>query len=421
MKHSFLSTTLALAVVTLAASAAYDPSSAGGRGVAHAAAELAPQIGGGGAATFLVVTDFGAIGDGVTDDTAAIQAALDAVAATGVSSVVWFPTPVRTYKTSRTLVVKRHWTHLAGNGAQIDFRGEGPALDAELADGRIYLQRVSISGLVIRLYNEGATGIHWRFTFSEASRVGITLTARNQVGVLLAGYPNGTGPYNNTFMDITIQGSAHLGVTGQKGWIFTSHPSMPTRSPNANVIIHGRTGQVEVGWTVQGAGNVIYGVTGEGITNTVFDIDHPSSPVGTVSTGVKDVYIESGGATGVTAFRIGPNATDTEIVHPYVTGIPLARLVDDAGQRTSVYAGFQHTIPTRNLTFKQPSAADLVSLEGASPGLRLKDTLSGNALGIFSGTGVPTFAAGNGSLYLRQDGAEGSTLYVRERGAWVAK
>jgi hypothetical protein len=43
----------------------------------------------------------------------------------------------------------------------------------------------------------------------------------------------------------------------------------------------------------------------------------------------------------------------------------------------------------------------------------------------FQGTGVPAFAAVVGSLYLRQDGGTGSTLYVKESGTgttgWVAK
>src|SRR5699024_10727759 len=37
------------------------------------------------------------------------------------------------------------------------------------------------------------------------------------------------------------------------------------------------------------------------------------------------------------------------------------------------------------------------------------------------GSGAPTHAAATGSTYLRTDGGAGSTLYVREAGAWVAK
>lgn len=40
---------------------------------------------------------------------------------------------------------------------------------------------------------------------------------------------------------------------------------------------------------------------------------------------------------------------------------------------------------------------------------------------ITSGTGAPSHSATNGSLYLRTDGGAGTTLYVREAGAWAAK
>jgi hypothetical protein len=60
-------------------------------------------------------------------------------------------------------------------------------------------------------------------------------------------------------------------------------------------------------------------------------------------------------------------------------------------------------------------------------GTRAKDFRIGGDAGanggisILTGTGVPSMTAPNGSLYTRQDGGAGSTLYVREAGAWVAK
>jgi hypothetical protein len=44
-----------------------------------------------------------------------------------------------------------------------------------------------------------------------------------------------------------------------------------------------------------------------------------------------------------------------------------------------------------------------------------------SAVRILSGAGAPTGTAPNGSIYLRTDGGAGTTLYVREAGAWVAK
>lgn len=59
------------------------------------------------------VKDFGAVGDGVTNDTAAIQAAIDAVGAGG-GGIVFFPTG--TYKTTSALNVDRNFVTLKGVG-----------------------------------------------------------------------------------------------------------------------------------------------------------------------------------------------------------------------------------------------------------------------------------------------------------------
>ena len=40
---------------------------------------------------------------------------------------------------------------------------------------------------------------------------------------------------------------------------------------------------------------------------------------------------------------------------------------------------------------------------------------------VYSGNGVPTISATAGSVYLRQDGGAGSSLYIREGSSWVAK
>lgn len=50
-----------------------------------------------------------------------------------------------------------------------------------------------------------------------------------------------------------------------------------------------------------------------------------------------------------------------------------------------------------------------------------KVSVNNTAATITSGTGAPTASEPNGSIYLRTDGGTGTTLYVRESGAWVAK
>lgn len=40
---------------------------------------------------------------------------------------------------------------------------------------------------------------------------------------------------------------------------------------------------------------------------------------------------------------------------------------------------------------------------------------------VLFGVGVPTLSPGRPAIYIRSDGGAGSTLYVFEAGAWVAK
>lgn len=73
------------------------------------------------------VKDFGAVGDGVTDDTAAIQTALNNVRDTG--NALSFPSGA--YKVTSTLTLLRNTTNgpeqyvIEGNGATLDFSGSG--------------------------------------------------------------------------------------------------------------------------------------------------------------------------------------------------------------------------------------------------------------------------------------------------------
>ena len=70
---------------------------------------------------YVSVTDYGAVGDGVTDDTASIQAALTAGA-----KAIYFPPG--TYLVSSTLTITASNTLLTGTGATIYFTGTGDTL-----------------------------------------------------------------------------------------------------------------------------------------------------------------------------------------------------------------------------------------------------------------------------------------------------
>lgn len=63
-------------------------------------------------------------------------------------------------------------------------------------------------------------------------------------------------------------------------------------------------------------------------------------------------------------------------------------------------------------TFNGPVATQNGFLVGAA------DTVDADTPGIYSGAGAPTFAAAQGSLYLRTDGSSISTrMYVNTTGA----
>ena len=71
---------------------------------------------------------------------------------------------------------------------------------------------------------------------------------------------------------------------------------------------------------------------------------------------------------------------------------------------------------------KVGSALELGNTAGL--GVRIDDgkiALTATGVQILSGSGPPVDDAPDGSIYLRADGAAGSTLYVREAGSWIAK
>ena len=103
-------------------------------GLPGATADAAPRVS---------ARDFGAVGDGRTDDTAALQAALDAAFASGRETVVTIPPG--TYKVTRTLRV-RPPAGAAGNlGRRSGISAQGAHLVSAIADGGNVLEFVSAS------------------------------------------------------------------------------------------------------------------------------------------------------------------------------------------------------------------------------------------------------------------------------------
>jgi hypothetical protein len=70
------------------------------------------------------------------------------------------------------------------------------------------------------------------------------------------------------------------------------------------------------------------------------------------------------------------------------------------------------------------AGAELELGDTAGQGIKIEEgtvEFTESLVRILTGSGVPTMSAPDGSIYLRSDGGSGTTFYVREAGAWIAK
>jgi hypothetical protein len=134
------------------------------------------------------VKDFGAVGDGVTDDTAAIQAALDALDGTNSGGRLYIPTG--TYIVSSTLLYQQ--TSLSKINPGIEIYGDGRRTST--------LKYTGSSGLCLQL--KGATGSAVISTGRLGLIEGVTIKSLGFVGT---GVSSG-----NTDSGVYIQGFDHF-------------------------------------------------------------------------------------------------------------------------------------------------------------------------------------------------------------------
>ncbi|MCW0234165.1 MAG: glycoside hydrolase family 55 protein [Ferrovibrio sp.] len=131
----------------------------------------------------LSVADFGAVGDGVADDTAALQAALDRVSANGGTFI---DIPPGTYKVTATLNI----AFAQDSAAHVGILSHGAILQSAITDGSPLLQ--VISNAVVRFFM--IEGLQIRGNGQEGH--GLVLRADNQAVFL----------YNICLRDVFIEG-----------------------------------------------------------------------------------------------------------------------------------------------------------------------------------------------------------------------
>lgn len=141
---------------------------------------------------------------------------------------------------------------------------------------------------------------------------------------------------------------------------------------------------------------ILVGVTGGSILEEAFRIDSTKS-------------VTLGGVNTAPALKVTPVASQ-------------ARWIEVTGATSSGN-------PTIGTSAGQLAVSSAMDVAG---GLRCRSGISTTAggtlgfsmgtdvVGIHWGSGEPSISAANGSIYLRTDGAAGTTLYMRVAGAWVA-
>lgn len=375
------------------------------------------------------VLAFGAVGDGTTDDAAAITAAIAA------SPTVYFP-PGYTFKHTTTLVpaTASRWEFggmrgysASTGGSALKYTGSGKAIDCtnkslfEISDGKVEctnnaaialylsqtdfvsLNRVSLTGpgggTSYGIKAEGEAGCQCHNTFSQLHisgfNTGVSLSGDSNANEFINCYCTGesvaislvatgsdtTGGDDNLFERFELTaGGIVIGANALRNVFlkcvedgsFTSGLNITTSSA-ADTVFMGCSFQGT--YTNSGTRTLLIGCTGSGL---------PTNAAGNIVLGTAVLY---------------GNAGETNVSGWFKAGASIARDFGNPGEVR-------------------------MALLGGKPGVTFGSAAD---VGICSGSGTPEGAvtANVGSIYLRTNGGALTSFYVKETGAgntgWVAK
>lgn len=273
---------------------------------------------------FVSVKDFGALGNGVNDDTTAIQAALDA------HSFVYFP--AGNYLVSNSLKMND------GNFVQGAGRGISSTTGSKITssyNGAIFIGKsvTPASGTNVRRYNGGGRDL-WLYGPGKASGASIGLDMRGctmfkwydiRIQNINSGVVTGSGysSYYNEFYGVDIDA--------------VEYGYYQTALGNENLVVGGRVNDCTTGtYDSDNSHNKYIGLAIEVFTN-----GHKTASPATQYIQYSNSRLENVPTTG-TGFVIDSTAQDTTIIAPAMIG--LTTDISGTGVRTNIIATENWTI-----------------------------------------------------------------------------
>ena len=404
------------------------------------------------------VKDFGAVGDGVTDDTAAIQLAL----ASGAKHII-FPNAI--YKIASTLTISRSTSDsvlIDGCGSTLSYSGSGVAV--QIGDGLDGFEYSKLCNLTIASSTATTlmhiTGEDVAFSVFENIRFdGVDLASGSVVHGLLI---QGNRTYFNIFNECNFL-KCDYGVSinydhDSASWNAASNTSNASRFDNCS-FNYLRIGGAYIGGSVGNSFNNLE-FTNNNQVNYFYDVELKRNGATISKSNSFEGRFESHSVNGGIEIRIGDGCVNNYILMLVQVNISFETALDEH-QQVIAFAGGNPNISAEGLlcdyiasshsngVFRftsqsgqylyyadvglYPTATDHNKFSiGYSLTQAFKDGWFAGKVNIagsdfLSGAGTPegSVTAPVGSLYTRTDGGSGTTLYVKESGAgntgWVAK